>query len=261
MHIQLTSATATAPGAGGAAAAAVTGDSLTVLNANRNKRVDIIALWGTNQTAGFAQVAFPTGHDTTRGYRASVAAAVVPFLLPLGLLLPITPQEAIAATIAGSATAGDVEQLTFLTRYEDMPGITQRLIGPAEVERRTQRLTTIEASLVSSAGPGYSGTAAINAGSDLLIANRDYAVVGFSSRTAVQTIGIVGPDTGNVRVGCPGVLRSEITAQWFKLLSVALGEPLIPVINSGNRSQTNFFVATDENAGTFLITAYLVLLS
>jgi len=260
MHIELLTFTATAPGAAGAAAAAVAGDSLTVKNGIISAGVAAIALWSTQQTAGFTQVLTPSAHDTTRGYRAGGPVGVNPSLLPMGVALDMQPQETIAATIAGSAVAGDVEQASMLMRYGDLPGVSQRLLTADQVLRNTERITTIEASIVSAAGPGYSGAALINAGSDLLRANRDYAVMGLSCRTPLHAATIIGPDTGNVRIGAPCTTRMEIQSQWFMLLSRAFGFPAVPVINSGNKGSTFFGCATDEIAGTFVITAYMALL-
>ena len=257
-HIVLTTLAATAAATTGSAAAALAGDSLTMRNYGNECK--IIAAWQTNQTAGFGQLTWPTAHDTTRGLRVGVPAAATEQILPMGVQLPIDPQETITGTIAATAVGGDVENLSFLSRYNVDKG--QRFIDWAEVKRRMQKVTTIESSIVSVAGPAYgpAGGESIDTDSNLLIANRDYALLGFSSRTRVHCIAWQGPDTGNERLGCPGTLRPEITQQWFKLLSAAHGEALIPVINSGNRAQTLWFVATDENAGTFLCTAHLVLL-
>lgn len=259
MHLEVISFSATAPSTG-AAATAVTGDSLTIRNAKQSSFIKVIALWSTKQVAGFLQVAFPSGHDTTRGYRAGDAIGVNPFLLPLGATLQPKAQELMSITIAGSAVGGDVEQGSALLLYEDMPGLDARLMDAAGVLGKIEKLTTIEASIASTAGPGYSGEEAINADSDLLIANRDYAVLGMSSRTQVHAITLRGPDTSNVRVACPGILRNEVTTPWFLLMSRASGERTIPVFNSGNKSSTFIGVATDENAGTFLVTLYLALL-
>lgn len=258
MHFEVISATAIQPNTG-AAGVVIPGDSLTVKN-SIGGGVDIIALWSTNQVAGFNQVAFPSGHDTTRGYRAGSFIGVNPVQLPLGQRIPVTPQELLSLTIAGSNVGGDVEQVSMLVRYRNLPGITARLISADQAESRMEKMTTIEASLASTAGPSYGTAEAINADSDLLLANRDYAVLGMSSRTAVHLMHLTGPDIGNVRIAVPGVLRPEITSQWFMLMSRALGEPLVPVINSGNKNSTMIGVATDENAGTFLVTIYLALL-
>lgn len=258
MHLEVVSAGAIQPNTG-AAGVVFTGDSLTVKNA-RSGGIAILALWSTNQVAGFNQVTFPSGHDTTRGYRSGSPIGLNPCQLPLGASIPVTPQELLSITIAGSNVAADLEQMSMLIRYKDLPGIDARLITADQAESRTEKMTTIEASITSVAGPGYSGEEAINADSDLLLANRDYAVLGMSSRTLAHALTLRGPDLGNVRVAVPGLLRNEITSQWFSLLSRAHKEPLVPVINSGNKNSTLIGVAVDENAGTFLVTLYLALL-
>ena len=254
MHLELISLAATQPNTG-LAGTALAGDSLTVKN-GRGK-VRIMSMWQTNQVAGFGQILFPSAHDTTRGYRAGVPIGVTPFLLPLGVQMDVTAQELMSFTIAGSNVAGDVEQLSCLLKYDNLPGVDQRLMTASEVMSKTKKLTTVETSCVSAAGPGYSGSTLITNGSDLLRANTDYAVMGMSSRTAVQNMTLVGPDTGNVKIGMPGVLRPELSAGWFMMLSRAFGEPMVPVINSGNKSATFVGVSTDENAGTFVTTLYL----
>ena len=258
MHIELLTATATQPNTG-AAAAAVTGDSLTIKNGRNGKdAVLILAAWTTLQaTAGFAQVAYPSGHDTTRGYRAGVPLSSTELMLPLGMHLRPQPQELLSVQLAGSNTAGDVEQWSALMMYDDLPGVSQRLMSASEVMSRAKELTTVEASITSSAGPGYSGTELVNADSDLLKANTDYALLGISTRSRVHAVWIQGPDTGNVKVGSPGLLRYEVAPQFFALLSRVTGRKTIPVINSGNKGSTNIGVHTDENAGTFLCTFHL----
>lgn len=260
MHIELVSSSATAAAVIGTAATALATDSLVVKNANRSKRVDIIAAWATYQAAGFAQIAFPSAHDTTRGFRVGIPIGVSPFVIAPGQSIQVQPQETMAITLAEAATAGDVAQCSMLLRYEDLPGVNARLITHSELARRTELLTTIENSLASTAGPSYGTPELLTADSDLLKANRDYAVLGFSSRTAVNTIYLLGPDFGNVRIAGPGVLRPEITTGWFSMLSRMYNEPLIPIINSGNKAATYIGVTTDENAGTFVVTAHLALL-
>lgn len=257
-HLVLTTCAATAAATTGTAATALAGDSL--VQRNYGRAANIIAAWQTNQTAGFGQITFPTAHDTTRGFRVGVPAAATEQIMALGLRMPCDAQETLSINIAATAVAGDVENISFLTQYDVDKG--QRFMSWEQVRSRLEKVTTIEASLVSVAGPAYgpAGGESIDTDSNLLIANRDYALLGFSSRTRVHCIAWQGPDTGNDKIGCPGTLRPEITQQWFKLLSAAHGEPMIPIINSGNRAQTNWFVATDENAGTFLVTAHLVLL-
>lgn len=250
MHVVLTTSSATAPNTG-AAGAANTGDSLTT----RNYKDPVIAtMWSSRQTSGFSQVAFPTGHDTTRGYRAQIAASTTELTLPIGMQIPLTPQELITNTISGSATAGDVELDSWLIRYADDQG--QHWMPYEQVRSRMREMTTVSANITGAAGPQYGGTELINADSDLLIANRDYAVLGMSCSARIHAMGFVGPDTGNDRIAVPGNLRTDLTANFFRNIFGAC-----PVINSGNRASTNLFTVTDENVLNPNITLYLALLA
>lgn len=258
MHLETISYSATAPGAAGAAAAALAGDSLTVKNSKRAGHM--LALWGCNQTAGWHQLVFPSAHDTTRGFRANVDLNVDDRLTP-GVGMTVEPQELLTVSIAGSATAGDVESGSILMYYGDLPGVTSRMMSWADLLRRTEKITTVSCTLAAAAA-GYGTSELINAESDLLRANRDYAVLGITTNTKVATVSLRGPDTGYQRVSCPGNPDdSQVLQEWFCKLSRAYNRPLIPVINSGNRNDTKLDFVSDENVPTPLITVFLALLS
>lgn len=256
-HIEIVTASATAAATTGSAAAALPGDTLQIKN---GRNIDIIAAWQTNQTAGFGQLIFPTAHETTRGYRANVPVGLNPALFAFGSRIRVEAQETLAPLIAATAVAGDVENVSFMLRYNDSPGMDANLITPDEVMRRAEKWTTIENSLASTAGPSYGTPETFIADSDLLKANRDYAIIGITPRTAVHTVYCQTPDGGNVRFGCPGMLRQEVTSQWFMLLSRIHGEPLVPVFNSAGKGNCFVGVVTDENAGTFVVDLHLALL-
>jgi hypothetical protein len=70
-----------------------------------------------------------------------------------------------------------------------------------------------------------------------------------------------GPDTGNVRIGVPGNdLDNEQAATFFAMLSRAYDEPMIPVINSGNKGSTYIGALQDENNASPVVSWYLALL-
>jgi len=259
MHTELISFAATAPGAAGAAAVALSGDSLTIKNSRGEAQ--ILAWWADHQADGFQQLVFPSGHDTTRGFRSRVEVGEVSNLMTLGIPIDVQPQEQMTVTMSGSAVAGDVESGCFLVNYRDLPGMSQRSITWDQLRSRTEKLTTLDGTINTTPGPSYSGSQAINAGSDLLLANRDYAIMGSRVTTQCLTLNVRGPDTGNVRVGMPGdVLHPEITSNWFCLLSRAYDEPLIPIFNSGNKTSTLLDCAQDENAAAVPFTLFLALL-
>jgi hypothetical protein len=257
MHYEIITAQATQPNTG-LAGTANTGDSLTIKN-GRGK-IHTIAGWSSRQVAGFSQIVVPSGHDTTRNYRAGVAAALGQLVMPLDLQMPLEAQETIASTIAGSNTAGDIELDSFLVYYADFPGINMRSITAQQLEQRTRKYTTVETS-ITAVVTGQYAEAAITADSDLLKANSDYAVIGMSSRTGAHSLTLKAPDFGNVRVGCPGMLRPEVTSQWFVLLSRVHGLPLVPVFNTGNKAQTSVGFVMNETAAATAVTLYLALLS
>lgn len=256
MHFEIVTAIATAPNLG-AAGAALTGDSLTVKNGKG--KICTLAAWSTRQVAGFSQYIVPSGHDTTRNYRAGVSIGTGQLTMPVDMEMDFDAQEVIASTLAGSAVAGDIELDSLLVFYNDFPGIQMRSITPQAMESRVKKFTTVETSVVAVATGQYS-TAAVTASSDLLKANTDYAVIGMNSRTAAHALIVQAPDFGNVRVGVPGNLRPEVTNQWFMLLSRAHNKPLVPVFNTGNKAQVNVGFCGDENAATTLITLYLAML-
>lgn len=253
MHFEIVTAQATQPNTG-AAGTANTGDSLTVKNGKG--KIHTIAGWASRQVAGFSQFIVPSGHDTTRNYRAGVAIGLGQLTMPLSMNMKFDAQEVIANTIAGSNTAGDIELDSLLIYYENFPGIQMRSISHQQVEQRVKKYTTIEASITAVATGQYAEEA-ITADTDLLHANTDYAVLGMSSRTGAHALTLKAPDFGNVRVGVPGNLRPELTNQWFQVLSRIHGMPLVPVINSGNKAQTLVGFVMNETAADTVVTLYL----
>jgi len=253
--MQLVSCSATQPNTG-AAATALAGDSLIVQNASKAR---IIWLWSKHQVAGFLQLAFPSGHDTTRGFRVGCAIGVNDTLLAAGMDIPLTPQETISAQIAGSNVAGDVEVTCMLQEFTGA-GVESQLATPQEVARRFEKMTTVEATIAQGVGPGYTTEELINADSDLLLPNRQYAVLGASTRTAVPAITLRGPDTGNTRIGIPGSTNTLLNSGFFLALSRAHGQAMIPILNGSNKNNTYIGVAGDENNGNVLVTYHLALL-
>lgn len=264
MNLEVISAQSTASAAAGSAATALTGDTLLVRAGKGSIR--IVAAWSSSNTNVLtSQVVFPSGHDTTRGIRVVNPAGPIAtqnagsLILPLGVSVPLDAQETIAITHFAAATAGDVDNTSLLLAYDDFPGIQGRYISAEELDRRREKCTTI-VSTVTDAGAGGYSEEIITVDSDLLRANRDYALVGITSATAAHALTFLTPDNGNTRVAVPGNLRQEVTSQWFSLLARAHGERFVPIFNSGNKAAIKVGFVGDENAGNRTITAHLVLL-
>lgn len=258
MHIETVSFQATQPNTG-AAAAAVTGDSLIIKNSKGP--ATILQSWGFNQVDGFQQYVWPSAHDTTRGFRADIEAVSPNFRMTMGVGAQVEPQETMTITIAGSNTAGDVESGQMLILYDDLPGVTSRLMRWSELVRRVDKITTISATLTGAGAGVYTGAELITAESDLLRANRDYAVLGMTTNVGCAGVSLRGPDTGYQRVTLPGnVDDSQLLQEGFCWLARAYDLALIPIINSGNKAATFLDFIQNENNVSPLVTVYLALL-
>lgn len=238
----------TAAAAGGAAMAAVAGDSANVRNSTFAQKPVVAQHWVKSQTSGFYQFTHPSGHDLVRDIRGRhVAAAVIPLFAP-GFVEPTEPQETIAAQLGAGAVAGDVELLVLQMYYPDLPGVQAQLIDLAGLDARMVDYVTVEDSTTATAAATYGGARALNAGSDLLKANTDYAILGAHIGGVCGALTIRGVDTGNLRVAIPGMPgRPDLTANWFCWMTQETGIPLIPVINSANKAGIFIENITDEN--------------
>lgn len=254
--LELISASATAAAATGAAMAALTGDSLTVRNSRGAAR--IVGLWADVQTSGWLQLTYPSGHDQTRCIRARTLAGNCDMLWSFPPIA-VQPQETLSLTLAEGAVGGDVGTAHLLLLYDDLPGIQARFVAPGSM--KVESLLTIDLSITAGAGPAYSGEELITAESDLLRANRDYALLGIRPNVNCGAIYLKAPDFGNLRIGVPGEqTQPRMTSNFFAHLSMAAGEALIPVFNSGNKSGIYCGVSQDENATAVTASIYLALL-
>lgn len=229
----------TAPGAGGAAMAAVTGDPSSVRNAAQGSSIRLLAAFSKAQAVGFTQLVFPSGNDTTRNIRWRNVANQPGNMLARGVPQLMEPQDPLTLTQAGSAVAGQVEFASLLMYYENLPGVDAQLINSDTLLQRLVRLVTVEDTVTATVTTGYSGSRAMNAASDLLRANTQYAIIGAKIGAVCQALTIRGPDTGNLRVAIPGLTSPDVeTVNWFTQLSEWFGLPLIPTFNSANKTGT-----------------------
>ncbi len=238
------------------------GDSFTVKNASLSSDVFLLNFWVDAQVAGMVRIHSPKLHDNTDGIRSRTRLNNLEPVLPFGVPQRLVPQDTEIVELAGSAVAGDIETVTQLIYYADLPGQAARFITPDQLRQRTKNHFGNRLAITVGSTLAYTGGRAINADQDLLKANTDYAVLGMSSDLRVGAICLRGPDTGNLRVSQPGgadVQGSMKRADWFfRDISFWYGVPLIPVINSANKGATQIDVVGDENGGTANVTLWLV---
>lgn len=261
--LELITGQVTAPGATFTAWTLAAGNSLSIRSADINKPIWLVGMWGKNQAAGTLRVRSPRLHDNVQGIRMRVTAASVLPLYPttpgLSIRQRLITQDTLVVEQTGSAVGGDIEQGSLLVSYEDLPGVAGRFIDADTLYKIGVNVMVQETSHTAGAAGGYSGQVAINSSFDNLKANTDYALIGGLTDTRCTSVRWQGIDTGNLGVGMPGepTIR-DVTGAWFADQSRAYGMPMIPVFNSANKNAILVDVATDENAGTFIVSSILV---
>jgi hypothetical protein len=246
----------TAPGATFTPWTLAAGDSLTIRNANPAKRTMLMQFWGWNQAVGTLRIRSPKLHDNVQGLRASIIAADVEPLLPMGVNQILYPQDVLIAEQTGSGTGGQIETGSILVWYEDLPGVAGRFIDVPTLSKRLVNVVTVENSITPGSAGGYSGQAAINANFDLLQANTDYALMGYVVSARCASVCWRGPDTGNLRVGGIGEpSKRDVTADWFWNLSYINSMALMPVIASPNKNGTFVDIVSNQTGAAVTVTS------
>ncbi len=221
----------------------ITGDSATFFNVPQNSQMYMAELWAAiSGNACEVSVTASRWHDQVYGIRGEVTsgATTAPInraqnLSPIGVDQPIFPSDVLSVQVKG--TGNDEFVATLIIYYHDLPGISARLATYDYVKMHTKNLVGINCTLTS--GTAVPGTAvALNAADNRLHANRDYALLGWSSTLTCASLTIQGIDTGNLRVGGPVLGDPDHDSSFFVDIARAYSAPLIPIINSNNAGAT-----------------------
>lgn len=254
--LEVISGRVTAPGATLTALTMNTGDTLVVRNAPIESIIRLLNAWTDNQVAGTFRIRSPRLHDNVEGIRLDASVSEVKPLLPRRIVQQLVPQDTLVAQLSGSGVAGDIESAALLLQYDNLPGVSARLIDVPTLLANTLHIMTIENTLALGVAGDYSGEEAITAEFDQLKANTDYALIGYLVDTECALVGWRGSDTGNLRVGGPGdELGRDYTASWFYDLAMAYQMPLIPVFNSANKDAILIDGVQDENGADVTVTS------
>lgn len=260
--LDLVTAQGTAVPATLTALAAVAGDSLAVRNAPLETKAMILQLWADVQTLGTLQVRSPKLHDNVRGIRYGTTVTDTRPFLARGIGQRIYPNDVLTVELTAAATAGDIESVCMLNYYPTLPGADARFLSSEEVIRRAINVFTVENTLALGTAGGYSGAEAINVEADQFHANALYALVGYTCTVECAAIAWRGVDTGNLRVGGPGLnTEREYTSSWFMRLSDWFKVPLIPVFSAENKGGILIDGVQDENGADTTVSSIFVEIS
>lgn len=244
---------------GGAFADSLTanaGDSLSVANFNTGT-AKIVEMWGIDSdSVAELQVIYTrpeATHDQQHGVRFNVpallpggAAAVAAHNLLSGYGT-IDLFKSDTATMQVTTTAADDFICSWVTKYDDLPGVQGVFSNPMQVAALQKSIVGIQCNAVASGTPGaYGAQRAFNADDDRLHANTWYAILGYTLSTAVTTVSLLGPDWGGQRVGGPAGVLSLDNSTWFWDQSLKWNDALIPCFNSNNKGNVLVQIADGE---------------
>jgi len=253
----------TAPGATLTAATACTGNSLQIRSADVKSKVYLLNAWGFNQVAGVFRYRSPRLHDAVNGIRLRNPAALTiprfPGTINSAFKQFLVPQDTLIVEQSGSGVGGQIESNTMLVYYDNLPGVSARLIPDSVLQQYGVNATTIEASVVSVVTGQYGGAVLVSAATQNLKANTDYALLGGQSDTRGTVVRATGVDFGSLGVGfpCEPAIADE-TISFFQNVANTTGLPTIPVFNSANFGGITVDVQTNQAGGTFVVTLFLV---
>lgn len=234
---QVVSGFATNPGAAPVALTPATGDSFQVSVFDPTSKARLLSSWVENNTGGVIRFRSPRLHDPAQGLRLRVSAADNVQQLGGPEFQPLYPGDQLIVETSGGGAEVDV--LSYLVYYDNLPGIDAPLQSWAQLRDRITNIAGVELNLTSGGVAGqYGGARTLNQDFQNLRAGESYALLGYTCSSAFATLRITGPDTGKIGIGGPGSPNTWDTANWFVRLSDSLGLPCIPVIQANNAGGT-----------------------
>lgn len=250
----------TNPGAAFTPVTFATGDAGAVKAFNVADQAFLENAWYMGATAGTARIRSPKLHDNQNGIRFKGQASDPRPKLPLDMYQPIFPLDVLIIESTGGAAEVDV--VTIVNYYQNMPNASVGFVMPDALKGRIQSIVTVETQHVTGATAGdYGGSVAFNSFEDLLQGGAVYALLGFLVDTSVACVGWRGPDTGNYRIGGPGIASAIETRRWFADLSERTGRPHIPLIQQANARNTSVDLVSNGTAQNVVVQSILAELS
>ena len=236
------------------------GDTLTIPNLQTGQG-RILKMWG-GDSASVCEVAVTDGrvesvHDPQYGIRANLPKApfgataggkAFPMIEPPNYVDVFTGD---ALTFTCTGTASDCVLVSWLTEYQDLPGVQASFANWSSVVNNRFTEIGVRCIPVASGTAGAYGTArAANADDTRWTGGRWYAIIGFTMQVQATTVSFKGPMWGNYRFGVPAGTSFYDTCNFFLELNQQFPqENLIPVFNGYDAGSVLLEVA-DTTAST-----------
>ncbi|MGW8286479.1 MAG: hypothetical protein ACWGPR_12255 [Candidatus Deferrimicrobiaceae bacterium] len=214
--------------------------------------IHLLDVWHTGQAVGSVRITSPYLHDAVVGIDMVCPSGGQVLIRDHETLLK--PQDTLVFTLAGSNGAGDIEHVSCLIYYENLPGISANLITYEEMRRRLVNLYASRNTISTGTAGDYSGNELIGVEEDQMRATTEYAILGCTVQVPVHAVQWTSPDLGNLGVGMPTLVAGEgwHNSFFFADLARRHKKPLIPVFNSANKALT-YVAGVVAESGTDLV--------
>lgn len=236
-----------------------TGDAAVVRTFRDGSKAVLEHIARQGATAGAWRVKSPTMHDNNIGLTFVTAESPTVFQMPDYIGEPMTSGDTL--TIQGTGGTNETEVGTLTIYYQDVNGLAATYYGWNDIAGAIEHLYTNEVDCSIGGTAGVWASTLFNATSTQQKADRKYAILGYTSDTALCSVAFRGGETGNVRIGGPGPTTVEDTADWFIQESNRQGTPHIPVVSANNFGNTNVDIITTATSGTAKIVINMALLA
>lgn len=235
---------------------ASSGDSLAIPLTDDDNNF-IHAMWGIDSDS-VAELALTdtrsdSVHDPQYGDRFNIPALIPGGAASVASHYLIRPPSSIqvfpgdALTMTVTTTAADDILVSWLTRYNALPGQAGQFARWEDVMQLKETDISCACNAVASGTAGLYGTArAFSADDNRWTGGKFYALLGWTQQTVSTTVAFSGNAWSNNKIGGPGGALTLDTTNYFIDLYRETGIPCIPVFNGYDAAQTYAYVADGE---------------
>ena len=186
-------------------------------------------------TKGVYRLRSPLMYDNVKGIHIAASGGQTIFDLPAVGVQPFYSQDTLI--LEGTGETGAYDLVTMTRYYSNFQGSDMRLYSWGTIAPLIVNLYEIEVATTSTATPVAWTDTVVTTTENLLKANTDHAVLGYTVDVALGGIAIKGADTSNFRYGGPGLSNSPFTADYLLSHRRADGSGGHPGDQLGQRGQ------------------------
>jgi hypothetical protein len=231
------------------------GDTLTIRNFPQTSQAKIIEVIRRHNTSGAVRVLSPLLHDDVTGLTWYTSETPSLFEMPDYVGQPVQPGDTLTIQVTGDTTHQAVVYTTIY--YQDLTGASANLYQWGDISGAIKNLKPMTVAVTAAATVGAWSDTLITATENQLHATSYYAVLGYTTDTALGAVGFRSQATGNLRVVGPGSALPEDTSDYFVVKANDWGMPFIPVFNGQDRGAC--YVSVGDNAASTTANITLVL--